>query len=98
MIFKTKKKLKDDIIEIIPVNESLKFKHIQNIDYPLEHARSIREFSDNGWTKNRNFRQIGCIPSAEFVKHPEWMHEPELITKWLKSEEGRPYRTVNKGL
>ena len=78
--------------------DNLLLKHAEHIDPILKEAAMLRDFSDNGFTKDRNFRQIGTVPGIEFVRHPEWNHDPGLIRKWLMTEEGRPYRTVTKGI
>lgn len=75
-----------------------KFTHAQDIDPTKREAELIRKYSDNGWTQDRMQRHVGRIPHIEFLKHPEWMHAPELIIKWLRSDEGAPYRTVTKGI
>lgn len=70
--------------------------HAEQVDPMMERAKVIRDESDNGWSEDRNMRQIGCIPSSVLLKHPEWMHEPKLLKRWLMSDEGAPYRTVSK--
>jgi hypothetical protein len=42
-----------------------------------------------GYSEDRTMRMIARIPDIEFLKHPEWMHDGNLILKWLKSDEGR---------
>ena len=83
------------LVEIKADNDKFIFLHAQDVTPILVKAHDIRKHSDNGWTEDRNFRQIGAIPEIEFLKHPEWMHEPDLIAKWLNSDEGRGFRTVN---
>lgn len=78
--------------------DKLKFNHMQDVDPVMEEVQAIKMFSDNGWTKERNFRQIGHIPEG----HEWWLrkHKPEIfkdmkaLKRWLMSEEGRPWRTV----
>jgi hypothetical protein len=43
----------------------------------------------DGFSEERTMRKIASIPEIEFLKHPEWMHDGDLILKWLKSDEGR---------
>lgn len=98
MIIRTTKKIPTGLKDIKADKDKFIFRHVENIDGALTKAHLLRTYSNNGWTEKKHFRQIGCIPTAEFVRHPEWIHEPSLIVRWLKSEEGRPYRTVSKGL
>lgn len=79
-------------------DDKLIFTQAENITPILQRAHDIRTYSDNGWTEDKNFRQIGSVPHIEFLRHPEWMHEPGLIVRWLRSDEGAPFRTVTKGL
>lgn len=83
------------LIDIKADGEKYIFLHGQEVTPILAKAYDIRKWSDNGWTEDRNFRQVGAVPEIEFVKHPEWTHEPGLIIKWLNTDEGQPYRTVN---
>ncbi len=103
MIITTHKKLIEDespigagIIECSNEKEKFIIVHGQKVGPMLMKAYDLREHGDNGFTEDRNFRQIGAIPEIEFTKHPEWLHEPNLIKKWLNTEDGKPYRTVNK--
>jgi hypothetical protein len=78
--------------------EKFKFKHAQNVTPILEFAHQMREHSSNGFTKDKGMRMIGYIPELELAKHPEWLKDPNEIVKWLKTDEGAPYRTVKKGI
>ncbi len=74
--------------------------HIQPNLSIQEEAHVIREFSDNGWTKNKSMRQIAHIPALEAVRlaaeRPGFFESPEMIREYLK-REGAPFRTVKKG-
>lgn len=74
--------------------------HVQPTLNIQEEAHNIREFSDNGWTKDRSMRQIATIPALEAVRlqaeRPGFFSSPEMITEYLK-KEGAIYRTVKKG-
>ena len=74
--------------------------HVQPTTNIQEEAYNIREFSNNGWTKEKSMRQIAHIPALEAVKlqaeRPGFFSSPEMITEYLK-KEGAPYRTVKKG-
>lgn len=74
------------------------FHHVQNITPTLEMCHQMREADGNGWSKERTRRHIGSIPEMIFCQHPEWQKDPNLISEWLKTEEGRPFRTVLGGI
>jgi len=76
--------------------EQYHFTHIQPIEGIKREAAEIRQFSDNGWTKERNFRQIARIPVLEAMKHPEIFHDARAMRRYLQNE-GSDYRTVNGG-
>jgi hypothetical protein len=73
------------------------FTHAQDTAPTQELADYERNWSDNGWTKDRTMRKIASIPEIELVKHPEFMHDRKALTTWLKGE-GRKYMTVTKGV
>ena len=78
--------------------EKFKIQHGELIQ-PIEaDVQDIREHTDNGWTDEKNFRQIASIPSLVFMEHPEFLHDDLALRRWLKTEEGRRYRTVRKGI
>lgn len=78
--------------------EQVVFTHAQRIDPVLAECQESRESGSEGWSANRTMQRIASIPAAVFVQHPEFVHEPSLITKWLQTDEGRPYRTTRGGL
>jgi hypothetical protein len=57
----------------------------------------LKNQTDNGFTLDRTMQQIGLIPITIWVAHPEFREDPRTLDKWLKSEEGAPYR-VAKGI
>ena len=76
----------------------LKFTHVQDIAPSLQRAQEIKDFSDNGWTKDRTMRQIGVIPEAEFMQiareNPDIMRDGRELYKYLMSDKGAKFRTV----
>lgn len=97
MIIKTNKNI-EGLAKIEYEKDNFIFTHAQNITPSLEQAHLLREFGNNGWSTDKNYRRIATIPSIEFVRHPEWAQDTEQIIKWLKSEDGKPYRTVKGGI
>ncbi len=69
--------------------DEFKFTHGQHITPVMQEIKELRENSTDGFSKERNQRLIGRIPHIEFLKHPEWMHDGNLIVKWLQSDEGK---------
>jgi hypothetical protein len=57
----------------------------------------LKRTGENGFTDDRSMQQIGLIPITIWVAHPEFLEDPRSIDKWLKSEEGAPYR-IAKGI
>ena len=78
--------------------EKFKIQHGELIQPIQEDAQIIKEHTDNGWTDERNFRQIASIPSLVFMQHPEFLHDDIALRRWLRSEEGSRYTTVRKGI
>lgn len=74
------------------------FHHIQNITPTLEMCSEMRNADGNGWSKEKTRRHVGSIPEMIFLQHPEWTQDPRLITKWLKTEEGKMFATVGGGI
>lgn len=74
------------------------FTHAQNVTPDMEFAHEMRQDSGNGWSKDRNYRHIGRIPETLFLSHPDWMKDPDLILKWLRTDEGKLFATVNGGI
>ena len=87
-----------DLIDIELDKDKMRMKHVQDVGGIIQQAELLRNYSDNGFTSDRNMRHIATIPAGEFVNHPEWAYDEKALIKWLKSEEGRPYRTVTKGI
>lgn len=103
MIFKGTVDIPEDSSSAIVESEAVgsdKFKliHAQPIGDIMKHAYEYRKLDGNGFTDGKNMRKIASIPAIEFVKHPEWAHDTKAMKKWLKSEEGRQYLTVTKGV
>ena len=79
------------------VGDKTLFNHLERVDGIMEHAESMRNFSNNGWTKEKNMRKVASVPSVLFLKHPEIFQDKsgKLLRKFLQTEEGRPYACVN---
>lgn len=73
------------------------FHHLERVDPIMEKARDMRDFSSNGWTKDRSMRQVATLPSTVILKHPELLQDKsgKLLRKFLQGEEGRRYACVN---
>lgn len=77
--------------------DKLKFLHVQNVAPVMAEVADIRKNSDRGFTQGRTLQHVGKIPDAIFFAHPEFYGEdgPDNMIKWLKTEEGRPYRITD---
>ena len=79
--------------------DKLHFTHVQDVAPSIRKAAEIKMHGDNGWSTGREMRQIGCIPEAEFhqmmIDNPEIMKDGRELSKFMMSEKGRPYRTVD---
>ncbi len=98
MIIKAPEDSQTGLYRIDSDKDSLEFNHIQNITPVLERAKDVRKESDNGWTEGRGFRHIASIPTCEFVTHPELVYDKKALIKWLKTEYGSMFKTVNGGI
>lgn len=80
-------------------NDKAIFTHIQDVAPIQEYVKYLRENSDRGFTQGRTLQHVGEIPDAIYFAHPEFYGEDgaEEMIKWLKSDEGRPYR-ITEGL
>jgi hypothetical protein len=78
------------------VGDNFVFTHTQDTAPTMEQAQQERDWSNNGWTKDKTMRKIASIPEIELVRHPEFMHDQKALLTWLKGE-GRKYTTVTKG-
>lgn len=74
------------------------FHHAQNVTPIMEQAHQLREADGNGWSKDRNYRHIGMIPETLFLSNPDWLKDPSLMVKWLKTDEGKQFATVKGGI
>jgi hypothetical protein len=84
MIIKDKAHIKTDF-----VGDKAIYTQAQDLTPWKEEIIAHKMGQTDGYSKDRTMRHIAKIPEIEFLKHPEWMHDGNLILDWLKSEEGR---------
>ena len=94
MIFSTTEPIQEGFQRAVGKKDQLVFEHIQRIGPILEDAHVSRESGREGWTPDRSMQLIATIPANVFVQHPEFVHDTSLVVKWLKTDEGAPYRTT----
>ena len=89
-------KLKDGLQNIIDQGDKRIFKHLEHINPIMENAQEIRDFSNNGWTKDKSMRQIASLPSLVVLKYPELLQDRTgtLLKKFLQTAEGMRYACV----
>jgi hypothetical protein len=75
------------------------FTHAQDVDPTLAEIKALQDAGTDGFSADRTLRHIGRIPMIAYLKHPEWSHEPELLLRWLQSDEGKQYQVhkINTG-
>lgn len=76
------------------IDDKVVFTHVQNVDAVRQSAQEIREFSNNGFTADKEFQQIARIPELEAIKHPEIFTDETAMKRYLQNE-GRDYCTCN---
>jgi hypothetical protein len=77
-------------------DDNFHFVHTQNVEPILESCHEQRKENDPRQFNLNEWEKIATIPEIEYLKHPEWNHDPEALTKWLKSDEGKQYRVSRR--
>lgn len=103
MIIKSKRKFKDGLVGMENKGDKTLFTHVEDVTEVLENNRKLRIHDDtNGFSKDRSRRKIASIPPLvwfELTKErPELANDQKALEAYLKSEEGRKYLTVRKGI
>jgi hypothetical protein len=80
------------LVSATETEEKFIFNHAQDIDVARAEIKRLQECGGDGYNQSRTQRHVGRIPAIEFLRHPEWTHEPSLILKWLQSDEGKQYQ------
>lgn len=92
-------------VDVKEENGNLVLTRAVNVEPVLEANYHARKDLQNGWSKDRSYRRIGSIDFDvwnELIKrHPEIvcgdsLERDRLILKWLNSDEGRQWKTVDK--
>ena len=73
------------------------YTHVQDVAPVQQEVAWLRMNSDRGFTQGRTLQHVGKIPDSIYFAHPEFYGEDgaDNMIKWLKTEEGRPYRIAN---
>jgi hypothetical protein len=72
------------------------FHHAQQVDGILELNKEERKEDHVHAVGDAKWKKVGRIPDLLLIEHPEWMHDPSLLIKFLQSSEGEIYRTVRR--
>lgn len=103
MLINKEKEISDLLLELPNVHakgDNLVFEHFYDPTPVFGHNKAIREFSDNGFTHDRTMRQIASFDAATWARlcleRPEILRDEKALLKFIKSDEGAPYRTVNR--
>lgn len=81
--------------------DQFKFTHVQDVSPFQEYAYEQRKEQGNGFSKKRQFRKIASVPNLvwfEFVKRCGGQPTEAQIRKFLRTEEGKMFTTVDKGI
>ena len=85
-----------DLVDVEYDKDQFKFTHAQYLPPTWKEVAELKmNQASDGFSQERTQRHIGRIPAMIFLKHPEWSHDPSLIEKWLKTEEGKRYQVSN---
>lgn len=76
------------------------FKHTQYVAHIQDNCKELRKISD-GYSQTKELRHVARIPELVFLKYghifcPQGFLDEKAFYKWLETDEGRPYKTVNK--
>lgn len=71
--------------------------HVQFVSPHQELVHNIVTDGANGWTHERKFQQLAHVPDLLWVKLEKrygegWYRNDQAFSKWLNSEEGKPYK------
>lgn len=79
-------------------DNQLKTLHIQNVTPIMEAAYAERQANIGEGRRliGDGMERIACVPTAVFAEHPEFMSDMKALRKWLKSDEGKVYRTSTR--
>jgi len=72
------------------------YHHAQKVDDVLAQNKEDRKDDHVHAVGDAKWKHIGRIPDVLLLQHPEWVHDPSLIVKFLQSSEGEAYRSVHR--
>lgn len=81
--------------------DKFKFTHAEDVGELAKYCYEVRKESNNGFSKERQFRRIASIPVLawyELLKKCGGNVTDKDIRDYLRSEEGEMFKTVNKGI
>jgi len=98
MIISTPKKMQTGLVGMENVGELIRFQHVEDVTAVLEYAQKQRLAVGSAHSHGREMEKIATIPGAVLVEHPEFAYDKKAFRKWLKSDEGRGYRTSTRDI
>ena len=72
--------------------DTLETQYIQNVEPIQAKVAMLKKETDRGFTVDRTMQHIASIPMLIWVQHPEFVHDQKAVERWLRTEEGAPYR------
>jgi hypothetical protein len=100
-IIRSRESLSDGIGAVEYQGDKFKFTHVQDVNPFYKYAHEQRKEQGNGFSKDRQFRKIASVPNLvwfEFVKRCGGQPTEAQIRKFLRTEEGKMFTTVEKGI
>lgn len=100
-IIKSRGYIENGLHSIDAKGDNLIYTHVEDVMPYQEYAYLQRKGIGNGFSKKRHFRKIASIPPLvwmELVKKCGGNPPEKEIRKFLKTEEGKMFKTVDGGI
>lgn len=100
-IIRSRHGIADGIADVQYHGDKMSVTHAQDVIPFYEYAYSQRKRPGNGFSKKRQFRKIASVPTLawyELVKRCGGNPSEKEIKRFLNSEEGKMFRTVEGGI
>lgn len=90
----------DGVFDVDYVGDKLVARYVENNEPYQELVQVEKLTTDKGFTEDRAFQHVAAIPPLLFEKvsrrfGANWFRDNRLLSLWLNSEEGAPYKIGN---
>jgi len=98
MLIRSTKVFKDDLTSVEDSDDKARFNHIQNVTEIVEsnHRQRIAGTGAYNHSYGKEMEKIATVPISVFVERPELMRDEKALMKFLRSEEGAPWRVSRR--